>query len=161
MATPASIRKHPLHPMLVVFPFGLWATAVIFDIVGTVTGNPTYRTVSFYNIGAGVIGALAAAVPGIIDYLTLRGRAARLGTWHATLNLTATTLFALSWLGRTRWGAGKIGLDSWLPELVALIGLALIIPAGWLGGSLVYEHGTGVAFAEARTGGTPGRRRAA
>ena len=160
MATPASVRKHPLHPMLVVFPFALWTTAVVFDVIGTLTGNSTYRTVAFYNIGIGVLGALAAAVPGLIDYRTLRGRAARVGSWHATLNLTATALFTLSWLGRTRWGAGMIGVDSWVPELVALIGLALIVPAGWLGGSLVYEHGIGVSMS-ARAHTSSGRQRAA
>jgi uncharacterized membrane protein len=159
MATPASIRKHPIHPMLVVFPIALWTTAVVFDVIGTVTGNASYRTVAFYNLGAGVLGALAAAVPGIIDYLTLRGRAAKVGTWHAALNLIATVFFALSWLGRTRWGIDAIGRDTWLPELAALIGLALIVPAGWLGGALVYEHGMGVTLAPARS--APDRRRAA
>lgn len=161
MATPASIRNHPIHPMLVVFPFALWSTAVVFDIIGVVTGNVMYRAVAFYNIGVGILGALAAAVPGFIDYLTLQGRAARVGTWHAVFNVAALALFTLSWLGRTRWGAGKIGFDSWLPELAALIGLALVIPSGWLGGSLVYVHGTGVTPAAARSQAPPGRRRAA
>ena len=39
----ASIAKHPLHPMLVVFPIGLWVAALAFDIVETVTGNPLWR----------------------------------------------------------------------------------------------------------------------
>jgi len=160
MATPASVRNHPLHPMLVVFPFALWTTAVIFDVIGLTTGNAMYRTAAFYNIGAGIIGGVAAAIPGAIDYWTLHGRAARVGTWHALLNVGALLLFTLSWVGRTRWGAGKIGLDTWMPELAAFIGLALIIPSGWLGGSLVYVHGTGVAPAS-RTQTTPGRRRAA
>jgi uncharacterized membrane protein len=161
MATPASIGKHPLHPMLVVFPFALWFTAVVFDVIGLTTGNGTYRAVAFYNIGAGIIGGLAAAVPGFIDYLTLRGRAARVGTWHAALNVTALLLFTASWLGRTRWGAGKIGLDSMIPELLGFIGLALVLPSGWLGGSLVYHHGVGVEPLPARSDSAAGRRRAA
>jgi uncharacterized membrane protein len=80
MATPASVRKHPIHPMLVVFPFALWTSAVVFDVIGMVTGNMTLRAAAFYNIAGGIIGALAAAVPGFIDYLTLKGRAARVGT---------------------------------------------------------------------------------
>jgi uncharacterized membrane protein len=159
MATPASIRKHPIHPMLVVFPFALWTTAVVFDVIGMVTGNMTLRAAAFYNIGAGMVGALAAAVPGFIDYLTLRGRAARVGTWHAALNVTALVLFAASWLLRTRWGAGVVGLESWIPLLLGFVGLALVVASGWLGGTLVYEHGVGVEPAAART--ELGRRRAA
>jgi uncharacterized membrane protein len=115
--------------------------------------------VAFYNIAAGIVGALGAAVPGFIDYLTLKGRAARVGTWHALLNVAALLLFTVSWLGRTQWGADKIGLDSWIPELAAFVGLALIIPSGWLGGSLVYEHGVGVTRAEPAP--LPARRRVA
>ena len=133
------------------------STAVIFDILGVVTGNGTYRSVAFYNIAAGIVGGVAAAVPGFIDYLTLDGRAARIGAWHALLNVAALLLFAVSWLGRTRWGAGRIGLDSWIPELLAFVGLAVIIPSGWLGGSLVYKHGVAVA----QPVRVPARRRAA
>ncbi|MBM4440301.1 MAG: DUF2231 domain-containing protein [Candidatus Rokubacteria bacterium] len=160
MATPASIRNHPLHPMLVVFPFALWTTAVVFDVVGLVTGNNALRTVAFYNIAAGIVGAVAAAVPGIIDYFSLRGRARRVGTYHAALNIVALLLFTVSWLLRTQWGAGYVGRDSWLPELTAIVGVALIFPSGWLGGSLVYEHGVGVSREPANAAPRTGRRAA-
>ncbi|HYE93201.1 MAG TPA: DUF2231 domain-containing protein [Terriglobales bacterium] len=160
MATPASIRNHPLHPMLVVFPFALWTTAVVFDIVGLVTGNNALRTVAFYDMAAGIVGAVAAAVPGIIDYFSLRGRARRVGTYHAALNVTALALFTVSWLLRTQWGAGYVGRDSWLPELTAIVGVALIFPSGWLGGSLVYEHGVGVSREPAHADPRIGRRAA-
>ena len=144
--------------MLVVFPFALWTTAMVFDTIAMVSGHSTLRAVAFYNIGAGIIGAVAAAVPGFIDYLTLSGRAARVGTWHAVLNVTALALFALSWLLRTRWGAGVVGSDPWLPLLVGFVGLAVVFASGWLGGTLVYEHGVGVKPA---TRAEPARRRAA
>jgi uncharacterized membrane protein len=161
MATPASVRKHPIHPMLVVFPIALWTVGMVFDLIGIAAGNTTMRAVAFYNIGAGIVGALAAAVPGFIDYLTLRGRAARVGTWHAVLNVTGLVLFAASWVLRTRWGADLIGLDSWIPVpvLLGLLGLTVTFVSGWLGGALVYEHGVGVAAGPARA--EPGRRRAA
>ena len=73
-----------------------------------VTGNGTARAVAFYNIAAGIVGALGAAVPGFIDYLTLQGRPARVGTWHMALNLVALAVFAVSWVLRTRWGAGSL-----------------------------------------------------
>jgi uncharacterized membrane protein len=150
MSTPASIRNHPIHPMLVAFPFALWTTAVVFDIMGLVTGGSVYRTVAFYNIAAGIVGAVAAAVPGIIDYFSLRGRVRRIGTYHAVLNVLALALFTASWVLRTQWGTGVAGRQSWIPELTAIVGAALTIASGWLGGSLVYEHGTGVEAARNR-----------
>ena len=34
MQSRAKLLGHPIHPMLIVFPLGLLATAVAFDIVG-------------------------------------------------------------------------------------------------------------------------------
>jgi uncharacterized membrane protein len=161
MSTPASIRKHPIHPMLVVFPLALWTSAVAFDVVSMVGGNGIFRAVAFYDIAAGIVGAVAAAVPGIIDYFTLSGSAARVGTWRMVLNVVALALFTVSWVLRTRWGAGVVGVDSWLPHLAAFVGLAVLFPSSWLGGALVYEHGMGVAPANMRPESGPGRRRAA
>jgi uncharacterized membrane protein len=144
MTTPASVRNHPIHPMLVVFPLALWTTGVIFDVYAQVTGSANASVVAFYNIGVGVIGALAAAVPGFIDYLTLKGPAARVGTWHLGLNLVAVALFALSWYARTRSGVSVFGTQSWLPTTSAIVGLAVVFSSGWLGGALVYKYGVGI-----------------
>jgi uncharacterized membrane protein len=137
--TPARIGKHPIHPMLVVLPLGLWVAALVFDIVYAVTGNPLWRTLAFWNIGAGIIGALLAAVPGFVDYLALEGRARRIGTYHMILNLGAVALFAVNWFVRTR-----IEADSWWPLALSLIGVVGIGISGWLGGEMVYAERVGV-----------------
>ena len=62
---------HSVHQMLIVFPLGLLATAAVFDILHLVTGNPALATVSWYIIGAGVIGGLLAAPPGLVDWLAI------------------------------------------------------------------------------------------
>lgn len=41
MESKAQFLGHPLHPMLIVFPFGLLATAVIFDAIYLLTGTVT------------------------------------------------------------------------------------------------------------------------
>src|SRR5690348_8784632 len=87
--TSARVAKHPIHPMLVVLPLGLWVAALVFDIIYAITGRPSMRTAAFWNVGAGVIGALLAAIPGFVDWLTLTGRAARIATYHMLLNLGA------------------------------------------------------------------------
>jgi uncharacterized membrane protein len=134
--TPARIAKHPIHPMLVVLPLGLWIAALAFDIAYAVTGNPLWRTIAFWNIGAGIIGALLAAVPGFVDYLDLEGRARRLGTYHMVMNLAAVAIFAVNWYVRTR-----VAPDSLWPLALSIIGVVGVIISGWLGGEMVYvEH---------------------
>lgn len=138
--TSARLGKHPIHPMLVVLPLGLWIAALAFDIVHIVTGNPLWRALAFWNIGAGILGALLAAVPGFVDYLGLQGRARRIATFHMLLNLGAVALFAVNWYIRTR-----VPGDSWWPPALSIVGVAGVLISGWLGGELVYVERVGVA----------------
>jgi uncharacterized membrane protein len=141
----ARLTKHPLHPMLVVIPLGLWVAALVFDVLFAATGNPAWRTAAFWNIGLGVIGALLAAVPGFVDWLDLTGRAARLGTYHMLLNLGAVAVFAVNWLVRTR-----VAGDSPWPLILSVVGVIGVMVSGWLGGELVYVHRVGVEEEEDR-----------
>ena len=52
---------HPLHPILIVFPLGLLATSLIFDIAFLATGNARFSDVAYWMIAAGVLGGLVAA----------------------------------------------------------------------------------------------------
>ena len=137
--TPARVGKHPIHPMLVVLPLGLWIAALAFDIVHAVTHVPIWRTLAFWNIAAGIIGALLAAVPGFVDYLDLQGRARRIATFHMVLNLAAVAIFAVNWYVRTR-----VAADSWWPLVLSVIGVVGVMISGWLGGELVYAERVGV-----------------
>ena len=141
--TPARIGKHPIHPMLVVLPLGLWVTALVFDIVHAATGNPLWRTLAFWNIAAGVVGALLAAVPGFVDYLDLDGRARRLATYHMVLNLAAVAVFAVNWYVRSR-----VPPDSRWPLALSIVGVLGVFVSGWLGGELVYVERVGGEEAE-------------
>lgn len=58
MESRVKIFGHPVHPMLIVFPIGLLATAVIFDILYLASRNPDLSTVSFYMITAWIGGEL-------------------------------------------------------------------------------------------------------
>jgi uncharacterized membrane protein len=81
-ASGARIAKHPIHPMLVVVPLGLWVAALVFDAIAALSGNSLWRALAFWNIVGGIIGALVAAVPGFVDYRGLQGApaASRRGT---------------------------------------------------------------------------------
>src|ERR1044071_5097096 len=103
MESRAKALGHPIHQMLIPFPFGLLSTAVIFDIVYLFVSDPTTKNtltvVSFWMIAAGIIGGLLAAPFGLIDYLAIpQGtRAKSVGMLHGVGNVFVLILFALSW----------------------------------------------------------------
>lgn len=141
MATPASVAKHPIHPMLVVFPIGLWVFSLVSDLIFVLgSGNAVWNDLAYYTMAGGLVGALLAALPGLIDFLSLaEPRVKKIGTWHMIPNLLAVALFAVSLWLRTRTAPG----DS-LPIALSVIGIALIGLSGWLGGEMVYVHGVAV-----------------
>ena len=143
MESRVKLFGHPVHPMLIVFPIGLFATAVVFDILYLAINNPVFPTVSFYMIAAGVIGGLLAAIFGLIDWLALpnNSRARNIGGWHGLGNFVIVVLFAISWLLR----GGNV---NFVPNSLALIlsfaGVGLALITAWIGGELVYRLGVGV-----------------
>jgi uncharacterized membrane protein len=142
MESRAKLAGHPIHPMLIVFPLGLLGMAVIFDIIYLVSHNSGWTVVAYYNIGAGIIGGLLAAVFGLIDWLAIpQGtRAKRIGLLHGLGNVVVVALFALSWLLRRT--APAIPPSSAL--VLGFVGLLLALITGWLGGELVDRLGVGV-----------------
>src|ERR1051325_9048423 len=101
MESKAKALGHPIHQMLIPFPFGLLATAVIFDIIYLIWGNPTMVTVSYWMIVAGIIGAVLAAPFGLIDWLAIPSntRAKSVGLLHGLGNVVVLLLFLGScWL---------------------------------------------------------------
>ena len=47
MESRVKLFGHPVHPMLIVFPAGLFTAAVIMDILYLIFGNRVLATVSF------------------------------------------------------------------------------------------------------------------
>jgi uncharacterized membrane protein len=139
------VAGHALHPMLVVFPLGLLATSVVWDVCALVTRDPRWGMIAFWTIVAGVVGALLAAVPGFIDWLGIpRGtRARKLGFIHMVLNLILVGLFAVSLVARWYTPGGydlaRAGAMIW-----GWIGVALGIVSSWLGGELIETLGISV-----------------
>jgi len=68
MESRAKLLGHSVHQMLIVFPLGLLATAVAFDIVGLSKSDSSWFGISFWMIAAGIIGGLLAAAFGLIDW---------------------------------------------------------------------------------------------
>jgi len=128
--------------MLIVFPLGLLATAVIFDIIGLSTSDGKWSAMAWFMIAAGIVGGLLAAVFGLVDWLAIpKGtRAKAVGLWHGGLNLIVVLLFISSWLKRMS--------DPANPSAAALtlsfIAIVTALVGGWLGGELVERLGVGV-----------------
>lgn len=143
MQTRARFAGHAIHPVLIVFPLGLLVTAVVFDALFLITDSANFAVAGAYATAAGVVGGLAAALFGWVDWFAIpaKTRAKRMGLLHGAGNVVVLVLFAVSWLLR---------LDSttWAPSttsfLIALAGFVLAGITGWLGGELVERLAVGV-----------------
>ena len=142
MESRAKLLGHPVHPMLIVFPLGLLATAVAFDIVALVQNDSSWFHLSFWMIAAGIIGGLCAAVFGLVDWLAIpRGtRAKQIGLWHGSLNVIVVLLFAISWF--IRKAGDQIPSNGAL--VLSFVAVVIALVGGWLGGELVDRLGVGV-----------------
>jgi uncharacterized membrane protein len=141
MRTPASIAGHPIHPMLVTLPIGLFVFSFVCDLIYVFgSGNPTFAIVALYTMAGGIVGALAAAIFGFIDLMSLPPEPRKTGLAHMTINLIVVVLYVINfWL---RSGTPEApGGYVWL----SLIAIALLVVSGWLGGKMVYVYGVAVS----------------
>jgi uncharacterized membrane protein len=125
--------------MLVPLPIGLWVFSLITDIIYRASGNVVWAGVAYYSMAGGIIGALLAAVPGLLDFFALKPTdVKKIALWHMAINLTTTILFCINLYLRT----GVPGAST--PFILSIIGVLSILVSGWLGGQMVYVHGLGV-----------------
>lgn len=142
MESRAKLLGHPIHQMLIVFPLGLLAMAVIFDLFTLTLGDGYWSEVAFWMIAAGVVTGLIAAPFGTIDWMAIPPgtRAKRVGAIHGVGNVVVVALFALSWLLRRDVPTAPGGLAL----LLSFAGGGLALVTGWLGGELVDRLAVGV-----------------
>ena len=151
MRSRAHVGSHPIHPMLIPFPFALWTMSLIFDVLAVLSEQPLLWAAGFYCAIGGCIGALAAAVPGFIDWLSVvppRSSAKKRGALHGSLNVTVLILFAYVVLHR---GSPNARPDT-VSLVVSLIAIGLLSYSGWLGGTLSYRNQIGVDHRYANAG---------
>ena len=143
MESRAKLFGHPIHPMLIVLPLGLFISAVVFDAIYLWGGSGGFATAGYWNIAGGIVGGLLAAVFGLVDWLAIPTgtRAKRIGLLHGATNVIVVLIFALVWWMRTNAPDATPTTNLFLLEVVAL-GLGTV--AGWLGGELVDRLAVGV-----------------
>lgn len=121
---------HPIHPVLVQLPIGLWTSTWVLDIIGL---GKTKAARSL--VGLGVLTALPAIASGMSDWVDTDDAEARVGVVHATSNSVALACFSMSWFRRR---GGRNSGVFW-----STLGATLATAGGFLGGHLAYSLGVG------------------
>jgi nitrite reductase/ring-hydroxylating ferredoxin subunit/uncharacterized membrane protein len=127
----------PLHVILTDVPVGAWTVAIAFDLLDSVRASDEFEIAADISIGLGLIGAVGAAVTGVIDWSDVDPPARRTGFIHGLLNLSATALFGTSLVLRKN-RSRKAG------RACAAMGYAVMTYAAHLGGKMVYDYRVGV-----------------
>jgi len=142
MKSRASIQSHPLHPILIAFPIAFFTGTIVFDILSLIFDDVVFWVTAYYMQIAGIVGAVLAAIPGLIDFIYTvppgssgKKRAAQ----HGLLNSTVLVLFIIAVL--LKRNPGELPVLVMLLEIVAI---SLMSIAGWMGGTLVYRNQIGV-----------------
>lgn len=143
MRSIAHFKSHPIHPMLIPLPIGLWIGSFVFDLLGTMWSSNPLRAAGFYCVVAGCVGAALAAIPGVIDLFGAvppRSSGRKRGYIHGGMNSTILLLFI--------YVAWRRGTPYEIPDttslLLSLVGVVGIVISGWLGGTLSYRNQIGV-----------------
>ena len=141
METRATVADHPVHPMLIPFPIALWIFSLASDLIYLFGfGGPVWKDIALYTMVGGIVGGVAAAIPGYIDYRSLSDPViVRVAQMHMIINVALIILFTID--------AGlRIlnGTEALLPVFLSVLGVAGLGVSGWLGGELVYVQGVAV-----------------
>ncbi|WP_298738470.1 DUF2231 domain-containing protein [uncultured Chitinophaga sp.] len=150
MKSTAHIKGHPLHPIAIALPIGFFIGTLVFDLLALVNNSTDLAFVAYCSQIAGVVSALLAAVPGIIDYLYTvppQSSAKQRATRHGLLNVLNVVIFLAAWLMKE----DRV-LPSFAIVLMEIAGIVILSVAGWMGGTLVYRNQIGVDIRYAGAG---------
>lgn len=150
MRSKANIKGHPLHPVLISFPIAFFVGTLLFEAIGVATGRGDLNHIAYYLEIAGIVFALLAAVPGVIDLVYTvppKSSGKKRGVRHGIINVTVVIIFSIAWYMRRQ-------PDTSVYLLLALetVGVVLLTIAGWLGGTLVYRNEIGIDLRYANAG---------
>lgn len=136
----ATLGGHPIHPMLIPLPIGFFIGSLVCDIITYYQDPAFFSRMSEVLIGFGIIGALLAAVFGLIDYTSapMSDGAKRTATTHLILNLVLVAVYAVDFYLRLSNPIVPAGY------VLSVIGVILLGISGYLGGHLSFVGHVGV-----------------
>ncbi len=151
MRAKAHIESHPIHPILVAFPIGLFITSFVFDLIAAIGGHPTVASAGWYCVIAGLIAGACAAVAGAIDLFGVvppRSSGRKRGYKHAVLNVIVMLLF----IAVASYRGGPFAMPDNTSLTISAVGVLVLLISGWLGGTLVYRNQIAVDHRYANAG---------
>lgn len=121
------IRGNAVAPVLLMFPLGLLAVAVVLDVAHLLGGPRIIGTLAYCTVVLGLLGGMPAAFAVRIGEMTTEGRAA---TRRCLLDAAVLVFFAVVLLLRMRTPERTVGPGLLLVEL---LGLSVAVVAGVAG----------------------------
>lgn len=137
-----AFRKHPLHPMAVVFPVAFLLTAPLTDLAFWFFGDPFWALASFWLTVAGFVMGVVAALLGLAEFILIKAIRTRLDSWtHMLAAVMALALAAANAQLRVNDPVGAV-----LPwgVLLSTVMALMVCVTGWIGGTLTFKHGIGI-----------------
>src|SRR5687767_13338335 len=116
------VAGHPIHPVLVMFPLGLFAMAVIFDAANLLGGPAILGEVAYWNVAGGLLGGILVALAAAVDlaFIPSGTPAKRAGVLYGLINMGVLLLFAVIMMVRMGAGDRSAGGGLFVVELLAL-----------------------------------------
>ena len=134
-----SVMGHPVHPILQAIPAAVLPASTTFDVLAHLSGSEGLSEAGRYSLIFGLFGGVAAAATGVLDYYEIEnGPVRRTALFHGLSNAALLTSYFASLRRRGGVRADRTAL------LLSILGASLVGISGYLGGSLVYEHGVRV-----------------
>jgi uncharacterized membrane protein len=128
------IAGEAVHPVLMMFPLGLFTIAVLFDLANVLGGPDIVGQLAYWNILAGLAGGVLVVLAAAIDVLFVRnGRAKRVGILRNLMNMGVLFLYAVVLMLRMQSPNRVAGWGILAVEILALVGAFY---AAWFAGEL-------------------------
>ncbi|GAA4693373.1 DUF2231 domain-containing protein [Phytohabitans rumicis] len=141
MQTRLKISGHPVHPLMMTLPLGLFVCAVLFDLGGVAGSLDFLGQVGYWTLVAGLFAAMLAVGAGMIDLWDVPGGAGkRRAVAYQFANLGMVALFAIACLGRVDAQTHPPTTGLFLVELLALAAGGF---GAWLGATMVRQFRIG------------------
>ena len=145
---------HPLHPPLTDVTIGTYSfatVAALLNVVGLVDRNAAVAW--WIALVVGLCSTALTVTTGFFDWIELEWVRAvwKSETWHLSVMLAASGAFlAAALVGHHDYVQGTITVGAFT---LTVIGFVLLTLGGWLGGAVVFVHGTRVVGDSEKGGG--------
>lgn len=134
------------HPFVVHFAIALLIVSVLFDVLSVATARPHLQMVGWWNLFLGFLAALFAVITGLYakNSAFFPAGSQTLVIYHQYLGIGTAGVFTLLFIWRS--GMNRKITRKWQAFYLTLAGLGVLVllTTGFVGGQMVFEHGTNV-----------------